>query len=60
MKLSKLKRLLDGIFEYRTYYVHRKCLIEDIIRDNSNNICRDCKYSCINRCTTIGMSVALR
>lgn len=60
MKLSKLKRLLDDIFEYKTYFVHRKCLIEYIIRDDNSNICGDCEYSCLSRCTTIGLSVVLK
>ena len=59
MEVSKLKRMLDDISEYKPYFVHRKCLIEYIIRDDSSNICRDCEYSCIDRCITIGMRVVM-
>lgn len=57
MKLSKLKRLLDDIVIHGTYFVPRRCLLEDIIRDNSSNICKDCEHSCFNICTLVGMSV---
>ena len=57
MKLSKLKRLLENIAIYGNYFLHRKCLLEDIVVDNSNNTCKDCKYGCFNKCTAVGMSV---
>ena len=57
MKLSKLKRLLEDIVDKRIYVVQRKCLLEDIVVDNSNNTCKDCKYGCFNKCTAVGMSV---
>ena len=53
----KLKRLLDGMFDERTLPIHRKCLLEDIVRDNNYATCGDCKYSCFNRCTAVEMSV---
>ena len=57
MKLSKLKRLLNDIAVFGNYFVHRKCLLEDIVVDNSSNTCKDCKYDCFNSCTAVGMSV---
>ena len=58
MKLSKLKRLLDDIVVYGTYFVQRKCLLEDIVRDDGSATCGDCEYSCFSRhCITEGMSV---
>lgn len=58
MKLSKLKRLLNGIVDERTLPILRKCLLEDIVVDNSSNTCKDCKYRCFNSCcTAVGMSV---
>ena len=58
MKLSRLKRLLDDIFDERTYFVQRMCLLEDIVRDDGSATCGDCEYRCFNRCcTVIGMSV---
>ena len=58
MKLSKLKRLLNEIAVFGNYFVHRKCLLEDIVVDNSSSTCKDCKYRCFNSCcTAIGMSV---
>ena len=57
MKLSKLKRLLDCIVDERTLPIQRKCLLEDIVRDNNYATCGDCKYSCFNRCTAVEMNV---
>ena len=57
MKLSKLKRLLNDIVDERTLPIQRKCLLEDIVVDNSSNTCKDCKYGCFNKCTAVGMSV---
>lgn len=58
MKLSKLKRLLNGIVDERTLPILRKCLLEDIVVDNSSSTCKDCKYRCFNSCcTAVGMSV---
>ena len=57
MKLSKLKRLLNGIVDERTLPIQRKCLLEDIVVDNSSNTCKDCKYSCFNRRTAVEMNV---
>ena len=57
MKLSKLKRLLNGIVDERTLPIQRKCLLEDIVVDNSSNTCKDCKYGCFNKCTAVCMSV---
>ena len=57
MNLSKLKRLLEDIAVYGNYFLHRKCLLEDIVRDNNYATCGDCKYSCFNRCTVVEMNV---
>ena len=57
MKLSKLKRLLNGIVDERIYVVQRKCLLEDIVRYDGSATCGDCKYSCFNRCTAVEMNV---
>ena len=57
MKLSKLKRLLNDIVDKRIYVVQRKCLLEDIVRYDGSNTCKDCKYGCFNKCTAVGMSV---
>ena len=58
MKLSKLKRLLNGIVDERIYVVQRKCLLGDIIRYDGSTTCGDCEYSCFSRhCITEGMSV---
>ena len=58
MKLSKLKRLLNGIVDERTLPIQRKCLLEDIVRDDGSATCGDCEYRCFNRCcTAVGMSV---
>ena len=57
MNVSKLKRLLNGIVDERTLPIQRKCLLEDIVVDNSSNTCKDCKYGCFNKCTVVGMSV---
>ena len=57
MKLSKLKRLLNDIAVFGNYFVQGKCLLEDIVVDNSNSTCKDCKYGCFNKCTAVGMSV---
>ena len=54
----KLKRLLDYMFDERTLPIQRKCLLEDIIRDDGSATCGDCEYRCFNRCcTAVGMSV---
>ena len=54
----RLKRLLDCMFDERTLPIQRKCLLEDIVVDNSSNTCKDCKYRCFNSCcTAVGMSV---
>ena len=54
----KLKRLLDDIVDKRIYFVQRKCLLEDIVRDDGSATCGDCEYRCFNRCcTAVGMSV---
>ena len=50
MKLIMLKRLLDNIFDERTYFVQRKCLLEDIIKYDGSAACGDCEYSCFKRC----------
>ena len=55
--ISKLKRLLESIAVYENYFLHRQCLLEDIVRDNNCAPCGDCKYSCFNRCTAVGVSV---
>ena len=52
MNLSNLKRLLENIAVYGNYFLHRKCLLEDIVRDNNYATCGDCKYRCFNRCCT--------
>ena len=57
MKLSKLKRLLNDIAVFGNYFVQRKCLLEDIVVDNSSNTCKDCNYGCFNKCTAVGMNV---
>ena len=57
MMLSRLKRLLDDIVDKRIYFVQRKCLLEDIVRDNNYATCGDCKYSCFNRCTAVETNV---
>lgn len=57
MNLSKLKKLLENIAIYGNYFLHRKCLLEDIVRDNNCATCGDCKYSCFNRCTAVEMNV---
>ena len=58
MKLSKLKRLLNGIVDERTLPIQRKCVLGDIVVDNSSSTCKDCKYRCFSRCcTAVGMSV---
>ena len=35
MEVSNLKRLLEDIAVYGNYFLHRKCLLEDIVRDNN-------------------------
>ena len=58
MEVSNLKRLLDDIAVYGNYFLHRKCLLEDIVRDEGRATCGDCEYRCFNRCcTAVGMSV---
>ena len=58
MKLSKLKRLLDGIVDERTLPIQRKCLLGDIIRYDGSATCEDCEYKCFNSCcTAVGVSV---
>ena len=57
MNVSQLKRLLEDIAVYGNYVLHRKCLLEDIVRDNNYATCGDCKYSCFNRCTAVEMNV---
>lgn len=58
MKLSKLKRLLDDIAVYGKYIGYKKCLLEDIVRENNCTPCENCEYSCFNRyCTAVGMNV---
>ena len=58
MKLSKLKRLLNDIAVFGNYFVHRKCLLGDIIRYDSSAACGACEYSCFSRhCITEGVSV---
>ena len=57
MKLSKLKRLLNDIAVFGNYFVHIKCLLEDMVRDKSNTTCRNCEYNCLNKCTAVGMRV---
>ena len=58
MMLSRLKRLLDDIVDKRIYFVQRKCLLEDIVRDDGRAACGDCEYRCFSRyCITEGLSV---
>ena len=58
MEVSNLKRLLEDIAVYGNYFLHRKCLLEDIVRDDGSATCGDCEYRCFNRCcTAVGMSV---
>ena len=53
-----LKRLLDYMFDERTLPIQRKCLLEDIVRDDGSATCGDCEYSCFSRhCITEGLSV---
>ena len=54
----KLKRLLDCMFDERTLPIQRKCVLEDIVRDDGSATCGDCEYRCFNSCcTAVGMSV---
>lgn len=54
----KLKRLLDCMYDERTLPIQRKCVLEDIVRDDGSATCGDCEYRCFNRrCITEGLMV---
>ena len=56
--ISKLKRLLESIAVFENYFLHRQCLLEDIVRDNNCAPCEDCEYSCFSKhCITENLDV---
>ena len=57
VRIMKLKRLLDYMFDKRMLPMQRKCLLGDIIRYDGSATCGDCEYRCFNSCCTVGMSV---
>ena len=53
----KMKDRIIRAFKDRKYYIYRNCALEDIIRDNNDNACKDCEYNCIDKCMLVGLKV---
>ena len=54
---AKMKDKIKRVFKDRKYYVYRNCALEDVMRDNNDYACKDCKYNCISRCMVVGLMV---
>ena len=52
-----MKDRIIRAFKDRKYYIYRNCVLEDILRDNNDNACKDCKYNYIGKCMIVGLLV---
>lgn len=53
----KMKDKIKRAFNDRKYYINRNCALENMVRDNSGNTCKDCKYNYIGKCMIVGLMV---
>ena len=54
---AKMKDKIKRVFKDRKYYVYRNCALQDLMRDNNDYACQDCKYNYIGKCMIVGLMV---
>ena len=52
-----MKDKIKRVFKDRRYYVYRNCALQDLMRDNNDYACKDCKYNYIGKCMIVGLLV---
>ena len=52
-----MKDKIKRVFKDRKYYVYRNYALQDLMRDNNDCACEDCKYNCASKCMLVGLLV---